>query len=126
MSDMSSNLTAFKQSRPLESLARLWKLSQESHGGSRVAAKLLLGLYNGPRFPFDLSELRVLDQAYLDDALIVIRMDSSPQHEVHEWLNKLYGRNDFGDRFEHMAHRWKLKGRCSKENLRQRPLEVLA
>lgn len=103
---------------PLDALVRLWKLAQHDHGGSRVAVKLLLGLYNGNRFPFDLTELRCLDQDYLEDALTVIRLDSRPQMEVHEWLNKLYARRDIGHRMEILACDWNLKGRCNKENER--------
>lgn len=102
---------------PLSALVRLWRLAQADHGGANVAAKLLLGMYNGTRFPFDVTNLRRLDQSNLDDALTVLRMDAACQHEVHDWLNRLFERRDMGERFEHMAHRWKLKGRCKKEFL---------
>lgn len=88
-----------------------------SHGGARVAAKLLLGMYNGTRFPFDLTELRCLDEKHLDMALVLLRFDASPKKEVHEWLNQLYGRTDFGMRFEHLAHQWRMKGKCKREFL---------
>lgn len=87
------------------------------HGGARVAAHLLLGLYNGRRFPFDLTDLRCLDAENLQRALTLLRFDACPKMEVHQWLNQMYGRTDFGMRFEHMAHAWKLKGRCKKEHL---------
>jgi len=43
----------------------------------------------------------------------VIRSDASHcQMEVHEWLNRLTGRVDFGRRFERLAHEYRRKGRC--------------
>lgn len=103
-------------------LIRLWNVTQHHHGtsGARAAAGVLLGLYNGTRFPFDLTDLRVLDDANLRDALDVIQCDASRcQMEVHEWLNGLTGRRDFGKRFEHLAHEYGAfkKGRCKREYL---------
>lgn len=91
--------------------------TQQSHGAAHVAAQVLLGLYNGERFPFNLAELRRLDASHLDMALALLRFDASPRKEVHEWLNTLYGRTDFGMRFEHIAHNWRMKGRCKKAYL---------
>jgi hypothetical protein len=104
----------------LDALLRLWKMaSGHSHGGARVAARVLLGCYNGSRFPFDLTDLRLLDAQVLGDVLQVLVMDSSPQAEVHELLNRMLGRRDIGHRFELLACDWRLKGKCSKENERE-------
>jgi len=100
----------------IEALLRLWNMAQHDHGGARVAVKLLLGLYNGPRFPFDLTELRCLDDKNLEDAITVLRMDSRPLAEVHVLLDRDLRRNDTGSRMELLACEWKLKGKCSKEN----------
>lgn len=110
-----------------DALITLWNLTQEHIGttGARVAAGVLLSLYNGQRFPFDLTELRGLDGDRLADAIEVIRCDAHYcQREVHEWLNTLTGRRDFGDRFEHLAHDYRTtrKGRCSKTELASRPI----
>lgn len=102
----------------LEALLRLWPVAQRDHGGARVVCKFLLGLYNGQRFPFDLTDLRLLDHNLLSDVMQVLVMDSSPQCEVHEHLNRLLGRRDIGHRFELLACDWRLKGKCSKENER--------
>lgn len=103
---------------PLRALAQFFMLATcHSHSGARVAAHLLLGLYNGTRFPFDLTDLRCLDSENLQLALTLLQFDARPQMEVHQWLNQMYGRTDFGMRFEHLAHAWKLKGRCKKEHL---------
>ena len=82
---------------------------------------MLLGLYNGERFQFDLTELRRLDAANHKRAIALLELDARPRMEVHEWLNRLYGRTDFGHRFEHLAHKWNLKGKCKKAELAEVP-----
>jgi hypothetical protein len=108
-------------------LITLWNLTQEHKGtsGARVASGVLLGLYNGARFPFDLTDLRSLDGKDLDAAINVILSDATRcQREVHEWLNHLSGRRDFGDRFEHLAHEYAStkRGRCKVAYLSERPI----
>ncbi|SCX52909.1 hypothetical protein [Variovorax sp. EL159] len=101
-------------------LIQLWNVTQIHQGtsGARAAAGVLLGLYNGSRFPFDLTDLRVLDDSNLEAAMEVMRCDASRcQMEVHAWLNRLTGRHDFGQRFEHLAHEWRRKGKCKREYL---------
>ena len=97
----------------IEALKKLWLMAQHDNGGARVCARLLLGLYNGLRFPFDLTDLRLLDNDYLEAALTVLRMDSQPAMEVHELLQRAYGWPLMGLRFELMACDWRLKGRCT-------------
>lgn len=100
---------------PMEALSHFFILATtQDHSAARVAACMLLGLYNGDRFPFDLTELRRLDAGNLKRALALLEFDARPRMEVHEWLNRLYDCTDFGPRFEHMAHRWNLKGKCKK------------
>jgi len=101
-------------------LIQLWNCTQLHHGtsGARAAAGVLLGLYNGERFPFDLTDLRLMDSTYLPAAMAVIQSDASHcKCEVHVWLNRLTGRTDFGDRFERLAHEYRRKGRCKREYL---------
>lgn len=108
----------------MEALQHFFVLgSEHDHGGARVAARLLLGLYKGDRFPFDLTDLRLLDAANHTRALALLKLDARPAMEVHVWLNRIYGRVDFGLRFEHLAHRWNLKGKCKKQWLT--PVEPL-
>lgn len=107
---------------PMEALAHFFIMASEGHhSAARVAARLLLGLYNGYRFQFDLTDLRLLDAANLKRALSLLEFDACPRMEVHQWLNRLYGRTDFGERFEHLAHRWNLKGKCKKAELAEVP-----
>lgn len=107
----------------LKALALLWAWGQRGDcSGERVAAKLLLGLYNGTRFPFDLTDLRLLDEQLLRAALLVIEMDSSPAAEVHVLLGRIYQhpRGDFGNEFEWRAYELGLKGRTKKDWLAPR------
>ena len=86
-------------------LARLFKLaSQSDTGQAGVLAAFLLGLYNGRRFRFDLTDLRRLDWALHDDCLAVLRMDASPQQEVHMYIE------NGSWAFEKMARDWGLMG----------------
>lgn len=81
-------------------LRRLLPVAQRfTNQGERVA-RLLLGCYNGPRFPFDLTNLRSLDYELMDDCLAVLRMDANAFQEVH-----LYFPNG-GQVFEQLARDW--------------------
>lgn len=106
----------------IQALAHLWNLTQQHRGtsGARVAAGVLLGLYNSDRFPFPLDELRALDSENLAHAIEVIHCDAAHcQMEVHQWLNVASGRSDFGERFEHLAHEYGAfkRGRCKVSSL---------
>ena len=69
-------------------LKRLLPIAQRDTGQSGVVACFLLGLYNGERFPFDLTELRRLDRKIFEDCLAVLRMDWSPEKEVHRYFER--------------------------------------
>lgn len=106
-----------------QALMKLWNHTQQHKGtsGARAAAGVLLGLYNGDRFPFDLTELRVLDPKLLAVAMDVIGADAAHcEMEVHAILDKLTGRRDFGERFEHLAHEYARfkRGRCKAADLK--------
>lgn len=110
-----------------KALITLWNTTQMHIGtsGARACAGVLLSLYNGARFPFDLTDLRILDSHLRDAAIAVIRSDATYcQHEVHSWLNLLTGRHDFGARFEHLAHDYGAfrKGRCTKAQLSEQAI----
>lgn len=86
-------------------LARLFKLaSQSDTGQAGVLAAFLLGLYNGRRFRFDLTDLRRLDAALHEDCMAVLRMDASPRQEVHQYFE------NGSWAFEQMARDWGLVG----------------
>jgi hypothetical protein len=100
----------------LDALLRLWEMAQRDHGGARVVCRFLLGLYHGRRFPFDLTDVRLLDASVFRDVMVVLVMDQQPIAEVHELLNTALGRRDIGHRMELLACNWRLKGKCSKDN----------
>tara|TARA_Y100001933_G_scaffold264813_1_gene332781 strand:+ start:1559 stop:1927 length:369 start_codon:yes stop_codon:yes gene_type:complete len=81
-------------------LFRLLPVALSDTGQSSVVARFLLGLYNGKRFPMDMTELRRLDRALLVDCLAVLEMDHQPEMEIH-----LYVENG-GTLFEELADRF--------------------
>jgi hypothetical protein len=103
----------------LEALIRVWQMAQQRNGGARVCAKLLLGLYDDTRFPFNLTDLRLLDATYLEAALTVLRMDARREMEVHIVLQRSCNWPGMGPRFEILACDWDLKGRCSRAEERR-------
>lgn len=103
---MRAEREAFEKERPqrqaegLEALRRLLPIARSDTGQSRIIAHFLLGLYNGFRFKFDLTDFRGLDRALFEDCLAVLRMDFQPAQEVH-----LYFENG-GAIWEQMAKDW--------------------
>jgi hypothetical protein len=105
----------------IQSLITLWNVTQMHPftSGARASAGVLLGLYNGTRFPMNLIDLRHLDANHLTAAIEVISADATRcQHEVHDWLNLITGRTDFGARFEHLAHQYNCKRKAKKAELK--------
>ena len=99
---------------------QLFRLAQRhlGTGGGDTAAKVLLGLYNGRRFPFALTELRRFDDNNLAAAITAIATDAG--HccaEVHEVLNALLGRTSVGHELELMAYDLRLPKRCKAAEL---------
>lgn len=90
--DVFDELFRADQERPtirqagIEALHRLVPVAQRDTGQSSVVGRFLLGLYNGQAYPFDLTELRRLDVGLFDDCLAVLRLDNTPEQEVHEYL----------------------------------------
>lgn len=84
-------------------LRRLLNVARGHTGQSRVIAHFLLGLYNGTRFKFDLTDFRLLDQELFDDCVAVLRMDSRPEREVHQYFV------DGGKIWEQLAKDWNVK-----------------
>ncbi len=98
-----------------EALQRLYAVANDHSGQCRYVARFLLGLYNGRRFPFDLTDLRGLDRALFEDCMTVLRMDARvTSREVHTYFDK------GGTKFEALAERWrvqdvrKLEQRCEE------------
>lgn len=74
------------QPEALAAIQRLLEIAHRGTGQSRIAARFLLSLYNGDRFPFDLSDFRCLDLDIFKDCLVVLLMDYQPQREVHVYI----------------------------------------
>lgn len=84
-------------------LQRLLRIAQGHSGQCKHVAGFLLGLYNGNRFKFDLTDFRCLDTAIFLDCIEVLKMDHCPVREVH-----LYFQN--GSKiWEQLADDWNIR-----------------
>ncbi len=97
---MTSTSTRTEQ---IEALRRLWALANSHSGQCRYVARFLLGLYNGTRFPFDLTDFRCLDEEIFRDCLQVLALDNRPSAEVHVLLGVP------GSAFEDLALDWRVR-----------------
>lgn len=88
-----------------EALRRLIPVALGNSGQSRRVASLLLGCYNGTRFPFDLTNLRSLDYTLMEDCLAVLRMDANCYQEVHTYFE------NGSALFEQLARDWNLENK---------------
>lgn len=70
----------------IPALLRLVKVALSDTGQSQVCGRFLLGLYNGPCYRFDLTDLRRLDAVLFDDCMSVLRMDANPVREIHNLI----------------------------------------
>lgn len=73
----------------VEALNRLIERNINEFGsGAFAVKKVLLGLYNGSAYPFDLTSLRNLDSNNFDDVMAVLNSNarSCPPKEIHEYL----------------------------------------
>lgn len=90
-------------------LKRLLDIAHGHSGQCKYVAGFLLGLYNGTRFKFDLTDFRCLDQEIFDDCIEVLKMDSRPVQEVH-----LYFKNG-GAIWESLAKDWNIRDYTKEE-----------
>ena len=85
-------------------LFRLYEIAQGDTGQSRVIARFLVGLYNGSAYPFDLTDLRTIDDKLFEDCMALLRMDARHcVQEVHNYFD------DGSRRWENMIRDWKLE-----------------
>ena len=93
--------TDIAETRGVAALLRLFETARGHSGQCRYIAHFLLGLYNGTRFPFDLTDLRAIDTALFDDCMAVLRMDALiTRQEVHRYIE------DGNHAFEQLARDW--------------------
>ena len=104
---MSKIITAGRdiaETRGAVALERLFNLANRDSGQCLYVARFLLGLYNGTRFPFDLTDLRGLDDDLFEDCMTVLRMDARIKRQEVHW----YFENG-GERFEQLASDWNVQ-----------------
>ena len=77
-------LEAEKEGFP--ALEHLICVDQGHSGQSHHLRRLLLALYNGDSWPFEMQRLRGLDPALQADALAVIQMATYSGHEIHTFI----------------------------------------
>src|SRR5207249_151353 len=70
----------------LDSLTHLARIAEGDTGQCGIIARFLAGLYNGTAFPFDLTELRGLDDDLFEHCLSVLRLDNIPATEIHKYF----------------------------------------
>lgn len=76
------------EAEAIPALQRLMAIGErgDSSGETRVR-RFLLGLYNGGTWAFDLTALRGIDNAVLDDVFTVLKLDAYYcQREIHTYL----------------------------------------
>lgn len=116
---VTTNLQPEQPGDTAEALLHLWRMAQRTSSSEKTAGRFLLGLYNGHRFPFDLTDFRLFDGSNFKRAQLVLTMDHMPKAEVHVVLAGLLRRSvrDMGAEFEHLAYRLCLKGAAKKSHL---------
>ena len=86
-----------------EAVKHLVKLARGDTSGSRVAAQVLLSLYNGSNWHMDLTDLCNLDYQYLLSALIAIRGRVTVHEEPHNVIeNGSAIFNDLEEQWQHL------------------------
>ena len=96
-------------------VVKLAKLAQDSTGGAKVAAQVLLSAYNGESFQLNVVSLCNLDENYFEAAMAVIVGRRAFQKEPHQLIKN--GDKVFSDLRErwlrlHVDNRW--KGDCKE------------
>ncbi|WP_341325933.1 hypothetical protein [Methylotuvimicrobium sp. KM2] len=71
----------------LPALQRLANIAKGDTGQAGTVRRFLLGLYNGHRWPFDLTTFRGLDRDLFDDCMALLRMDArATVKEIHQYF----------------------------------------
>jgi hypothetical protein len=91
------------EERGVAALQRLYKVACGDSGQCRFIARFLLGLYNGTRFPFDLTNFRAIDDGLFDDCMRVLQMDARvTRREVHTYFE------NGSKKWEALADSWRV------------------
>jgi hypothetical protein len=70
----------------IRALERLVNVAKGCAGQSHYVRLFLLGLYNGPEWNFDMTNLRALDAELQADAVEVLKLDWYGGCEIHKHL----------------------------------------
>ena len=70
----------------VSALLRLVAAARQPTGQGHRLRRFLLGLYNGPEWPFDLTGLRNLARDLQQDVLAVLQLDWHGGREVHKYI----------------------------------------
>ena len=84
----------------VDALIRLLDIAHSNSGQPRIVARFLMSLYNGDRFPFDISDFRCLDSEIFADCLAVLQLDNQFSYQVHRYIQ------DGENVWERLAKRW--------------------
>lgn len=88
----------------IPALKRLFELAETRDSGQiKTVATVLAACYNGRRFRIDLNDFRMLDVSIFGDVMSVIKLNTLPGPEVHEYFER------GGERFEQMFKKFGLK-----------------
>lgn len=92
-------------------------------GGGATCLNLLLGLYNGTRFKFDLTDLRRLDFGLHAAALAALRDEVGFAYYVHDRIARETGfpADVIESKLEWLAYDMGIQGKAKKSQLPQRP-----
>lgn len=92
-------------------------------GGGSTCLKLLLGLYNGNRFKFDLTDLRRLDFGAHAAAIVALTDEVGSANYVHERIAHETGfpLEAIQSKLEWLAYDMGVQGRVKKSQLPQNP-----
>lgn len=83
-------------------VAVTWAVKHDN-SGARVFATLLASMYNGNRVKFDVSDLKLLDDANFEHALNCMRLCQETCREPHQFFQ------NGGEIFETFIKDWKLE-----------------
>ncbi len=85
-----AEIWAYQQCRPAiiqtgtQALHRLVPIALGRTAAGKTVGRFLLGLYDGASYPFDFEHLHRLDAQDFEDCLQVLKMDYTPEVEIHE------------------------------------------
>ena len=78
--------TTEDRNQGIASLRRLVEVARGASGQCRYIARFLAALYNGPRFRFDPTVLRAIDNELFEHCMAVLRLDQRCEREVHDYF----------------------------------------